>query len=198
MKAPKPPVARKRNAPATREAILQAARKAFATSGYDGAGVRQIAEAAGVTAMMVNHYFGSKEQLFTEVLIDRMKNAEIIRQEVVNSPDLARALAEALVAQTQTGAEPLDGFLILLKSVSDATATEIGREQIERFHQRRLAEAIGGPRATQRAALVLAVIAGFQLMRQMIGLRGLAGAKPDELADVLASLFGQLLAPKTS
>ena len=60
--------ARRRNAAATREAILISARRAFARAGYDGAGVREIAAGAGVTAMLVNRYFGSKERLFAEVL----------------------------------------------------------------------------------------------------------------------------------
>lgn len=65
MSTPVAPTTRKprqRDAEATREAILASARRAFALSGYDGAGVRDIAAGAGVTAMMVNRYFGSKEQ----------------------------------------------------------------------------------------------------------------------------------------
>ena len=63
-----PPAPRRRNAAATREAILASARLAFAQSGYDGAGVREIAAGAGVTAILVNRYFGSKENLFAEVI----------------------------------------------------------------------------------------------------------------------------------
>jgi len=48
----------------TREAVLQAARLAFAEAGYDRASVRQIAAAAGVDTALVHHYFGTKEQLF--------------------------------------------------------------------------------------------------------------------------------------
>ena len=40
-----PRPARQRNAAATRAAILQSARRAFARAGYDGAGVREIAAA---------------------------------------------------------------------------------------------------------------------------------------------------------
>ena len=43
---------RRRDAGATKEAILASARLAFIRSGYDGAGVREIAEGAGVTAML--------------------------------------------------------------------------------------------------------------------------------------------------
>src|SRR5438034_10393490 len=62
------PPERRRNAVATRQAILDSARVAFTRSGYDGVGVREIAQAAGVTAMLVNRYFGSKQQLFEEVV----------------------------------------------------------------------------------------------------------------------------------
>ena len=61
---------RRRDAAATREAILQAATRRFTTEGYQRAGAREIAADAGVTAALVNRYFGSKEKLFAEV-IDR-------------------------------------------------------------------------------------------------------------------------------
>ena len=59
---------RKRDAAATREAILEAATRRFATQGYERAGVREIAGDAGVTAALVNRYFGSKEGLFARVI----------------------------------------------------------------------------------------------------------------------------------
>ena len=58
----------RRDAAATREAILRAGVEAFTRAGYDGVGVREIAQNAGVTAMLVNRYFGSKEGLFAEVV----------------------------------------------------------------------------------------------------------------------------------
>src|SRR3984893_18627710 len=61
---PVDPPKRPRNAVATREAILQSALVAFSRHGYDGIGVREIAQTAGVTAVLVNRYFGSKEGLF--------------------------------------------------------------------------------------------------------------------------------------
>ena len=49
----------------TRRAILDAARSAFATHGYDQTTIRAVAGAAGVDASMVMRYFGSKAGLFT-------------------------------------------------------------------------------------------------------------------------------------
>lgn len=75
-------------------------------------------------------------------------------------------------------ANPLDGFLIMLHSASSKRAAQIGREQIEKHHQKTMTEALHGNLAPQRAAIVLSIVAGFQVMQQMIGLRALADADP--------------------
>ena len=48
----------------TREAILDAARRAFAEQGYQHATVRGVADLAGVDPALVHHYFGTKQALF--------------------------------------------------------------------------------------------------------------------------------------
>jgi AcrR family transcriptional regulator len=53
---------------AKREEILQTALEVVARSGYGNATVREIAAAVGLSATGVLHYFGSKEELFTEIL----------------------------------------------------------------------------------------------------------------------------------
>src|SRR5437763_11082594 len=54
----------------TRTALIEAARAVFAENGYDGATVRAIATRAGVDAAMVNHWFGSKEGLFAQAVLE--------------------------------------------------------------------------------------------------------------------------------
>src|ERR1700710_1843272 len=73
-----PAPTRRRDAAPPRAAILEPARQAFARAGYDGAGVREIAAGAGVTAMLVNRYFGSKEKLFAEVVADTMAEPVVL------------------------------------------------------------------------------------------------------------------------
>src|SRR5579863_2223433 len=107
--------ARPRNAAATRQAILASARKAFARAGYDGVGVREIAKGAGVTAMLINRYFGSKEKLFAEVVAETIATPSILTQEIVTSATAGEDIAAALIEQTASGATPLDGFLIMLQ-----------------------------------------------------------------------------------
>ena len=48
----------------SKEALLQEAKKIFARSGYDGATVKEIADAAGMNISMVSYHFDGKENLF--------------------------------------------------------------------------------------------------------------------------------------
>jgi len=61
-------VFRPRNADATRDSILQAARAEFAAAGLGGARVDDIAERSGSNKRMIYHYFGGKDDLFAEVI----------------------------------------------------------------------------------------------------------------------------------
>jgi AcrR family transcriptional regulator len=189
IQAPKRP----RNAAATRQAILASARVAFARAGYEGTGVREIARGAGVTAMLVNRYFGSKVKLFEEAVVETMATTAVVMPEILKTPASGNAIARALVSITKTGATPLAGFQIMLRSASSKVAAEIGREQIEKSHHRKIAAALGGEMAAQRADVLLSLIAGFQMMRQMIGLRSLSRAEPDALVKILAPLFQKLI-----
>src|SRR5215475_8697464 len=99
---------RRRDADATRKAILKSARQAFAQAGYDGAGVREIAQGAGVTAMLVNRYFGSKEQLFAEAVAESMEQTSVLAPQIVAADASGEAIAAVLVAITAAGETPLE------------------------------------------------------------------------------------------
>src|SRR3954469_20938219 len=57
-------MAKVRNAPDTKAAILAAARARFAAEGYRSASLRAVARDVGVDAALVVRYFGSKPGLF--------------------------------------------------------------------------------------------------------------------------------------
>lgn len=56
---------------AKREEILQVALDVIAAHGYRGASVREISDAVGLSQAGLLHYFGSKDELFTAVLMKR-------------------------------------------------------------------------------------------------------------------------------
>jgi AcrR family transcriptional regulator len=181
---------------ATRQAILEAAREAFTQSGY-AAGVREIAEQAGVTAMLINRYFGTKEALFEEVVDAAFSAPGILRQETLTAaPDrqaLCRALAIALVGKTTPHATPMDGFLIMLRSANDPQAAAILRKKIEQHFLPPLMHLLPGRDAGQTAGMLLALIAGVQLMRQIVELPALTEAAPDALERDLSALLEFLM-----
>jgi AcrR family transcriptional regulator len=185
---------RPRNAAVTRAAILTSARQAFARAGYDGAGLREIAEGAGVTAMLVNRYFGSKEQLFAEVVAEVMSRPIILTADRLKSASGGNEMAEALVSLTAAGGAPLEGFQIMCRSAASPRAAEIGRTQIEAHYHKVLTAALPGTHAAERAALLLAFVAGVQIMRQMIGLPALATCPPAVLTKILGPVFQHLWA----
>jgi AcrR family transcriptional regulator len=59
---------RTRDAERSREAIMAAAERLFAERGYDGASLQDIGAAAGLSRGTPSYFFGSKEQLYREVL----------------------------------------------------------------------------------------------------------------------------------
>ncbi|GAA4483996.1 TetR/AcrR family transcriptional regulator [Gluconacetobacter asukensis] len=54
--------------PAARDAMLGAALHGFSRKGYDGTGLREIAEEAGVDPALISHHFGSKFALWKAVV----------------------------------------------------------------------------------------------------------------------------------
>lgn len=54
--------------PDSRQRLLMAAILVFAEKGYDGAGIREIAQRAKANSALVQYYFGSKEGLYTATL----------------------------------------------------------------------------------------------------------------------------------
>ena len=53
-----------------RQAIIEAARKIFATKGYEDTTIAEIAEAAGIAVGTVYLYFGNKRDIYTSVSLD--------------------------------------------------------------------------------------------------------------------------------
>jgi AcrR family transcriptional regulator len=174
---------RRRDATVTRSAILEAATRRFACQGYQCAGVREIAADAGVDAAMVNRYFGSKEQLFAEVI----ERAFDIRSLVDGDrATLAERLARRMVYGEDDSAEdrriPL---LLMLRSATDPHAAELIRPCLDRNVLRPLAGCLDGPDAEVRAAMLIAQCTGFAIMNQMLRPQALVEARQQDLAGLL-------------
>ena len=186
---PSPPAPRRRDAAATRAAILGAAREAFTRLGYDGVGVREIARAAQVDPRLIGRYFGSKEGLFAEV-VDLAYEKSLMM-----TPELNAQAARELLTGTDKSAEA--GMLLTLRSAANPRAAAIMRDSIERNYQRRLADALPGTDTTSRASLLIAICAGVILDRMLLGHSALNSPDTERLIPYLhAALDAVAKAPE--
>jgi len=115
---PEEPVSRPRNAAATRESLVDAARPLFAQHGYEATTVSQVAQAAGFSPNLVTRYFGGKEGLFLAATKVRLN----LDATLAGSIDgFGRRLADQMVDrwESQGDADPL---LALLRSASSHPA----------------------------------------------------------------------------
>ncbi|MNY04061.1 MULTISPECIES: TetR/AcrR family transcriptional regulator [unclassified Brevundimonas] len=161
---------RPRNANATRQAILEAARERFCSDSYDDVGMRDVARDVGVDAALISRYFGSKEDLFVAVL-DSCKNG----RDLMDGPRedfgdrLAREIIydEVMPCQDDGAGAKMRGLLILLRSVGSAKAMDVmQRTSNSRFFDP-LAAWIGGPDAPVRARLAAGLIMGMAIGREL-------------------------------
>jgi AcrR family transcriptional regulator len=182
---------RLRNAVATREAILRSALAAFSRHGYDGIGVREIAHTAGVTAVLVNRYFGSKEELFAAAVETAFAERDNLFEG--DSSTLAQRLTAVVMTKAEKDPERINVFFLLLRSAPNPRAAEILRDSIAQHFERPLKASLRGPKAGERAAMILAVVSGLTLFREVLGSKALAEANAASLSGGLQSMFQRLV-----
>jgi AcrR family transcriptional regulator len=175
----------RRDSADTRSAILETATRRFAFQGYEQSGVREIAEDAGVTAAMVNRYFGSKEGLFTEVVKHAFPESLIEESGVDIADRLARMVVHGKSGSEDDRRIPL---LLLIRSSMNPRALELLKTNLNRTRNmhRVLADFIGGPDAEVRAAMAIAQCVGFTLVYRMVQMPVLTGASQEQLVALLS------------
>jgi TetR/AcrR family transcriptional regulator len=94
------PPSRRRNPTESKRRILDAAERAFALRGYEGARLRDIAQEAGVHHALLHHYYGDKRGLFREVVQRALSNVSLTGFAQLSTSDgldgITRALVNAL------------------------------------------------------------------------------------------------------
>ena len=156
--APRISAPRRRNAIATRAAILKAARTQFALKGYDHVSLRDIAAEAGVDVALVNRYFGAKAGVFLEALKVSIQFVDILESDRATfSGRMARAMADHIF---EDEAGMIDFQFLLRAAASAATAPLLNAALQERFLQP-ISDWLGGGDASVRARLLAAIFIGL-------------------------------------
>jgi len=168
-----------------RARVLAAGRTEFANHGLSAGSVRAIGERAGVTAAMVNYYFGGKRALYDAVVSEAQTRlgARISAALAGTEGPLAARLAGAYFDFL---AEDRELQRLLLREVLDDEGESL-RELSERYVAplRKLFKQHfgGGEEALQTALSVFGAVAGYFLYEPMLGaFLGTDPLAPDALA----------------
>lgn len=182
---------RPRNAAATRQAILDAATRRFAREGYDEVGLRDIAGDVGVDPALISRYFGSKEDLFDEVVNVCMSG----KDHMMDGPreTFGERVAQQVIYTPKPKEQKMQGLLIMLRSIGSAKASEIIRRSSEACYYAPFAQWLGEPEARIRARLVSGLIMGMALSREITGGFDLTPEECEKLRQRLATTIQDLV-----
>ena len=183
------PAPRRRDAEATRAAILKAAKKQFARVGYDCT-LRDIAGEAGADVALVKRYFGGKEALFVEALKDSFRaNEQLDWDRTAFAGEMAVMLAgtpHADEARTQR-------FQFLLRAATSPSTAPLLNLAVQERYLAPIADWLGGEDAQPRARVLAAVVIGF-LVERLIRGEALEGREREVFVERVTAVFNTLIA----
>jgi AcrR family transcriptional regulator len=176
---------RRRDAAATRAALLDAAAALFAERGFDRTTVRDIAHRAGANQALLFRYFGSKDALFEEVMARGGRE----HLAATDPEHLFGTSLRSLLEPADSGRRNPALETYLRSTGSDhAIRREVGEE-----YARVLATLTDAPDAELRADLALAWLLGIGLVREITGTEPLASADPDHVSRLVLTAVRTLL-----
>jgi AcrR family transcriptional regulator len=159
-------------AAARREQLLAVALEVFATEGFHGTAMSQVAEAAGVTKPVLYQHFASKRELYMALLEEVGERLRATIEQATQEAGSPRDQVErgflayfTWVAEDQqsfrllfgSGARRDEEFAEAVRRFEDAIAAAIApliRADIDKDHQRNLAHALVGIAETTSRRLV--------------------------------------------
>lgn len=181
--------------PDTREAILAAARAAFAERGFDGASIRAIATDAGVDPALVYHYFGTKDQLFLAVMNSPIDPRELLPQVFAGDRDrLGERLVRTFLGVWDSPAGAAGVAMLRSGMTNDWTARILREFLVSQILRRVLTHLDLDPtEAPLRTSLVATQLAGLAMIRYLLKLEPLASAPPETVVAAVAPTIQRYL-----
>ena len=181
---------RRRDAQATRAAILEAARAQFARLGYDRASLRDIAAEAGGDVALIKRYFGGKEALFLEALRAAI-HPDRWRQ--WNRASFAAEIAQMMAGDAHADEERTQSFQFLLRAATSPTTAPLLNLAVQERFLAPIGEWLGGEDTMPRARVLAAAFIGF-LVERLIRDQPLTGGERDVFIERVTALFEALVA----
>ncbi|MFP3914504.1 MAG: TetR/AcrR family transcriptional regulator [Actinomycetota bacterium] len=171
----------------TRGAILEAARIAFAETGYHGATIRGIAAAAGVDPALVHHYFGAKDDLFAAAIRLPLRPVQAAETILAGGADEVGERVARLFFSVWETPDSRDALLAMLRG---AFVTEQAARSLQEFFEsvlvERIAPTLDVPDPRLRMSLVASHMVGVAVLRYVVGFEVLRETSVEDLVSLIA------------
>jgi AcrR family transcriptional regulator len=179
-------IAAKRSSHFTRERILEAAILRFSQHCYEATKLRDIAADVGVDVALVHRSFGSKEALFTEA-VNAALDGKLLS--TIEARDLSAALAASIFEpRVDSALKLIDPIDIVAQSLSSPQANRILRKFVLRDFINPLTAKLAD-RTPHRAALAIACLTGFAILRDVLRIEPLLDGSKAELQPLLEKVL---------
>jgi AcrR family transcriptional regulator len=174
----------------SRDAVLSAAKKRFATEGYEKTTLRAIARDAHVDPSMVLYLFGSKADLFRESL-RLILDPEALASAIAGGPDDDADIGTRLVRTYLSIWESPESGPTMVAMLQSATSNSDAHEAFRAFMQQYVLTAVagelgGGEQARLRALLAASQLVGTAVLRYVMKIPPLASLPGEQLARLIA------------
>lgn len=190
----RPRPGRRPGTPATREAILTAARRCFAARGFGGATIRLVASEAGVDPALIHHYFGTKADLFAAaVALPVQPSDRIAALLAADRSDLGEALLRTVLGVWDSEPGRAAWVGLIRSALSDDAALALLRDFLVSSIFEPVAAALDVDDAGYRVDLVASQVVGLGIARHVMQLEPLAGRSDDELVAAIAPVLQHYL-----
>jgi AcrR family transcriptional regulator len=188
-----PRTGRRQGPNATREAIVAAAREAFAAQGYTGTSLREVARRAGVDPSLIVHFYGSKAGLLSEVIqwpfdVDAMIDYVLAD----GSEHIGERLAQRYVEHWEQDDTRSPVIALLHAAIADPNAASLMGEYMSSRMLIPLMRNIDADRPALRAGLIASQLLGFGLGRYVLALQGLTEDSVEDLTEALGTALQRL------
>ena len=184
----RPRTGRSRDAAASKEALLQAARALFGQRGFEGTTIREVGEQAGVDAALIARYFGSKADLYI---------AAVMAEDAEEKPGAYEGLEQmADVAMTQAdrrGPGPILQAIFRSDTpaeILDAALDRMARRLVDPLVANMTAQGVDRPQL--RAEVAVSALQGIILGRSLGWFDEIRSAPRDEVVALILDALGAI------
>lgn len=179
--------------PDTKAAILAAARECFASSGFGGTTIRAIANAAGVDAALVHHYFGSKDDLFVAALALPVDPRAVIGAAIAGPAEEAaeKLIRTFLAVWDDPGLQP--ALLATLRRILEPGGDVLIRDGFLPVVLLPVGEQLGIDDPELRMPLVASQVIGLIMARYVVRIEPIASLEPERLVSIYAPTIQRYL-----